>query len=353
MITIKEMARIAGVSPTTVANVLHGRFGKVSRDKRERIEAIIEKSNYRLRTDKRGSRIIAVIFSYKQSDSSSIFQDSFASSLIGAMEEEIQKMGYFMMLYANTDKEECYNMAIAWNVDGIIFLGADRKTLYEFQSRLDIPITTIDTYFRKEDDAYVNIGLKDFDGGRKMADYLKRMGHQRILFLAEHMEAGRISGEILSGHEPDFRYGEIDEQRFQGAKSTGLLLLRFPLSVNLEEREHQIMELIEADFFGASALFFAADTYAIQAMNVLYDNGVSVPEQISVAGFDDTPVSTQIRPKLTTVKQDIAMKGKLAVKETVKSIKSRELRTVDIKLDVDPVIRDSVLRIRSDEQGKP
>lgn len=350
MMTIKEIARLAGVSPTTVANVLHGRFKKVSKEKREKIEEIIDKSNYLSNLGakflaRHGSKIIAVVFSYKQSDNSSIFLDSYASSLIGAIEEEIQKAGYFMMLYANTDVEECYNMAISWNVDGIIFLGADRKTLYEFQSRLDMPITTIDTYFKNSDQAYVNIGLQDYEGGRKMSSYLKSMGHERVLFLAEHPHAEHLSKEIIQGNTTSFHYSDIDEARFAGGCSTEISLLKFPLSTNDSNREQQILTLWRENFLGASAMFFAADSYAIQAMNVLYDAGVPVPERISVVGFDDTPVSRQIRPKLTTIKQDISMKGKLAVNETVRSIKNKGIRTVDRKLPVDLVIRDSVWKL--------
>lgn len=345
MITIKEMAEIAGVSPTTVANVLHGRTKKVSPDTLQRVQDVIEKSNYVSNMGARllgnyGSRIIAVVLAYRHSERSSVVQDPFAGSIIGAMEQEISRRGYFMMLYANPNIEECLHMALAWNIEGLILLGVERENYYIFRSRLDIPIVTIDTYFKEKDQEYANIGLQDYEGGYMMTEYLIRQGHKKIGFFMPN----RIGGE----QAPD----EIDDARFYGYRDAlekhhlrydKKSIHMMPLNENL--REKQLEELAADKFGGCTALFFAADYLAIEAMNVFMDSGCRIPEDISVVGFDNIQASRQCRPKLTTVQQDIDEKGKCAVEQLMDMLKNSKNKCVDMKLPVQLVIRETVKKI--------
>lgn len=345
MITIKEMAEIAGVSPTTVANVLHGRTKKVSPDTLKRVQDIIEKSNYVSNMGARllgnyGSRIIAVVLAYRHSERSSVVQDPFAGSIIGAMEQEISRRGYFMMLYANPNIEECLHMALAWNIEGLILLGVERENYYIFRSRLDIPIVTIDTYFQEKDQEYINIGLQDYEGANMMTEYLIRQGHKKIGFF--------MPNRIGVVNAPD----KIDDARFLGYRNAleenqirfdNKSVYMMPLSETM--REKQLEEFAADHFRGCTALFFAADYLAIEALNVFMDNGYQVPEDISVVGFDNIQASRQCRPKLTTVQQDIDEKGKCAVEQLMDILKKNKSKCVDVKLPVQLVIRDTVKKI--------
>lgn len=349
MITIKEMAEIAGVSPTTVANVLHGRTKKVSKDTLERVQDIIEKSNYVSNMGARllgnyGSRIIAVILAYSRSDRSNVIQDPFAGSIIGAMEQEISKRGYFMMLYTNPNIEECLHMALAWNIEGLILLGVDRKDYYTFRSRLDIPIVTIDTYFREKDTEFVNIGLQDYEGGYMMAEYLIRQGHKKISFLSMDPVGEEMADEF------------IDDARFLGYRDALEknhirydAKRRIVLDGNVYVREKQLTELANNNFGDSTAMFFAADYLAIEGMNVFYDLGYQVPEDISIVGFDNIQASLQCRPKLTTVQQDIAEKGKCGVEQLMEMIKKDKNKCVNKRLPVQLVIRDTVKQMDGTE----
>ncbi|MDD3277807.1 MAG: LacI family DNA-binding transcriptional regulator [Lachnospiraceae bacterium] len=346
MITIKEMAEIAGVSPTTVANVLHGRTKKVSKDTLQRVQDVIEQSNYVSNMGARllgnyGSRIIAVVLAYRNLGRSSIVQDPFASSIIGAMEQEISRRGYFMMLYANPNIEECLHMALAWNIEGLILLGVEREDYYIFHSRLEIPIVTVDTYFQEKDQGYANIGLQDYEGGYMMAEYLIRQGHKKIGFLMPScMEQGTDSDPI-----DDLRFfGYRDALEKHHIRFEQRQVIR--MKPNENAREKQLEELAADNFRDNTALFFAADYLAIEAMNVFYDQGYHIPEDISVVGFDNIRASIQCRPKLTTVQQDIDEKGKCAVEQLMGMIKNGKNKHVNIKLPVQLVIRDTVSNLK-------
>lgn len=341
MITIKEMAEIAGVSPTTVANVLHGRTKKVSEETRKKVQKVIEKSNYVSNMGARllgnyGSRIIAVIISYNNDRQETLMQDPFVGAILGAMEKEMSKSGYFMMLYMNPNVMECLHMAMAWNVEGIILLGVDRSAYYEFRSRLEVPMVTIDTYFKDSDTSYANVGLQDFEGGYMVTEYLLDKGHREIAFLS-------VSDVLLKTTDA------IDVSRYQGYKKA---LMEKGIKVDKErvrklskeekERLGQLEDFARSGFGGCTSLFFASDSLAIEALNIFQDMGHRVPSDISIVGFDNISASCQCRPKLTTVQQDIFQRGEYAIKVLMEQMEKKSQKAINLRLPVELIERDSV-----------
>ena len=90
-----------------------------------------------------------------------------------------------------------------------------------------------------------------------------------------------------------------------------------------------------------SAVFAVSDYYAVDLMQFLQSQGIAVPEQISVAGFDDTPICRQVVPALTSVRQDSALRAKIAV-EKLEQLKHSEETETEIRLPVSLVIRGSI-----------
>lgn len=341
MITIKEMAEIAGVSPTTVANVLHGRNQKVSKETLEKVQNVISQSNYVSNMGARmlgnyGSKIIAVILSYEYRGRTNLMQDPFAGSIIGAIEQEVSRHGYFMMFYTNPNVEECLHMALAWNIEGLILLGINREEYYLFRSRLDIPIVTIDTYFHKSDREYVNVGLQDYEGGFAMTEYLIKQGHSKIAFLSPVPSEGQIDDARFIGYCDALQKHQIHIN----AKA------HIVLQMDARSREQALTELAGNHFEGYTALFFSADCLAIEAMNVFYDLGYRIPQDISITGFDNIPASMQCRPRLTTIQQDIQEKGKKSVEQVMTLIQNRKKGYTDnFRLPVQLIVRDTVKKI--------
>lgn len=281
-----------------------------------------------------GSRLIGVIVTYDRSRDQSAVQDPFYSEIIGALEEEIRKNNYFMLLYTSANVDESVRMASAWNVEGLIVLGCPPGDCPKFKERTSTPIVFIDSYF--EDDKYIyhNVGLDDFSGGYEMTTHLIRRGHKRIAFLADNAQG--VDYERLKGYKQALREAEIpfEEEDF--------IQLHFKKVI----RHTQLTEFAQERLKKYSALFFASDFYASDAINTFFAVGLKVPENISVAGFDDNIFAWHCRPALTTVQQKVADKAYHAVKLMLKIINGEERTGKNIHLPVKLIVRESVVDYR-------
>ena len=123
MATIKEIAQRAGVSTTTVSNVIHGKTKKVSPANIQKIENLIREMGYvqkmGLRVlNKEKSQLIAVVINYHKDFKDSIIGDPFYGKIIGFIEKYVQELGYYLMLYSAKDTDKIFQMVMGWDVDG-------------------------------------------------------------------------------------------------------------------------------------------------------------------------------------------------------------------------------------------
>ena len=131
------------------------------KEKLNRVQQIIEQSNYVSNMGGRllgnyGSKIIAVIIAYHTNEDQIPLDDPFAGTVVGAIEQEVTKNGYFLMLYHNEDVDECMNMAKAWNVEGIILLGVTAEQYVSFKAKVEVPVVAIDTNFHGIKSKFIN-----------------------------------------------------------------------------------------------------------------------------------------------------------------------------------------------------
>ncbi len=343
MVRIKDIAKLANVSPSTVSNVIHKRKEKVSPEIYNRVEKILAEEQYVTHMGARmlsakGSRLVALILAYKRIEKESIVEDPFVSSVIGAVQLALQEKGYFLLLYSNPDMEDCVKISREWNVDGIILLGAKREGYYKMKDSLSVPVVSIDTPFSATDMEYTNIGLEDYEAAKEMTRYLLSMGHRKIAFFS--LTEG---GELLEKHY-------IDSERYRGFKEAmdeeGLFAGGWHnLSFVEEIRKKQYFSFYEENFFHATALFFTADIMALEMMRFCMDRGISIPEKLSVVGFDGIKAGRCMHPMLTTMEQDSAEKGRKAVKELLFLLEEGKGDYKNIRLPVHLFIGETVARI--------
>lgn len=336
MSTIKQIALKAGVSPTTVSNVLHGNTARVSPLILEKVRKIIEEVNYAPNMGavilaRNNSRLIGVILFMEPRSDETVLEDPFASSILGTLEREISTQGYFMMLYTTVDKDEVLRLAATWKLDGLIMLWVPAELASGIKKSIDTPVVFIDCFYDDDSNDYHTIGLDDESGGYQMASYLLSMGHTQIAFLANSKESPsadttRFSGccRALLEHGLSPKEGSF-----------------IPVSKNKAERHALYASLIKEPK-PYTALFFSSDYYAADAITFFIDNGIDVPEHISVVGFDDNSFSRIIRPRLTTMHQDVNKKGQKAVSMLMSLMRKEEPSSRDYKLPVRLVKRDSV-----------
>jgi len=337
VVTIKQIAALAEVSPSTVVNVLHDRRQKVSNVTCEKVRRILRETRYvpniagRI-LKKQNSRLIGVVLTWARRAEQNAVQDPFFSEIIGALEQEIRSAGYFMLLYTAVNVEECVRMAGSWNVEGLILLGCLRDDCSWLMRNSSLPLVFIDSYFNDDGLPYTCVGLQDRRGSFLLTEYLIQQGHRRIAFLADGSPPMGLDFERLSGfREAMARYHlPVREEDY------------LPLSYKAPERHDFLRRFARERLKGYTALTFSSDFYAMDAMTLFYDLGIRVPGDVSICGYDGNIFAGQCRPQLTTIKQDVTAKAVLAVSRVMSLIRKETLPEPVTRLEVSLAVGDSV-----------
>lgn len=337
MVTIKDMAEILGISTTTVSNVIHGKTSQVSQKTVEKVEKLLEEYEYVPNISARNlannsSGIIGMVIKGRKDRIDNLLANSFFGDLVSAIEAEVRTRGYFMMLYISDDINELMRHVSTWNVDGLIMIGIMHDDFARIKSKYKKPAVLVDSYAPRNVADYVNVGLDDEGACHDMAEYLLENGHRKIAFLADNMEGvdyQRYMGFLRAMHEHGV---ETDEDN---------LIMIHP---GILERRSNMREIYEKSK-NFTAFMCCSDYYAAMLISDFTDRGVKIPEELSFTGFDDDAMSRLVRPKITTIHQDIREKGRVAVDCLEKLIKGEKLEKKNYTLPVEMIFRDSVKKI--------
>lgn len=333
MIRIKDIADRAGVSPTTVSNVIHGKTGRVSKATVEKINRILKEMEYVPSISARilannSSGLIGVALGFMKKGNASSFEDPFVSAMLGNLEYQIREHGYYMMLVARHEKDDIMQQALGWNFDGMIAMALKEKEIAELSERLGKPLVTIDQYLPPELGVR-SITMDDRGGAYQMSQYLIGKGHKKFLFLSD-CDLGVDHYRWLGVRQA------MEEAGIEDFESRHIVI-----PWNPEQREKAYEEMLPF-FKKQTALFFSSDYYALEASNFLQNRGIKVPEEISIAGFDDVTYATLARPKLTTVHQMVDGKARRAVEVLMHLIQDEPVQKDIPPLPTTLVERESV-----------
>lgn len=303
-VTIKDIAKHAGVSTASVSYVVNGKKGKVSEETRIRVEDSINALGYRPNISARTlvakqSKLIGLIMPQMQANDQLMLKNPFYSDIISSIELYARSHGYNIMLSGVSDGESYVDIFMKRNIDGAIVLGVYEESFYERLKEIDIPVVLIDSYV--SDDYYYCVNLDDRLGGYKATSHLIDKGHRDIaLVTGEILEEGVIA-ERLRGYKEALRDNDISfKDKYVFAKHVSY-------EYGIEIGRH-----IGKDCPEITAIFATADMMALGVIKGLAEAGKGVPKDVSVIGFDDIYLSQMITPALTTIKQDIDKKGSLA-----------------------------------------
>lgn len=333
MATIRDIARVTGVSCTTVSNVIHGKDNRVSADTIDKINAAIKELGYVPNMSARSlvsnsSKVIGFVNHVITRKGSNFMEDPFHSASIGAIEQELREKGYYLMLRTIETSEELLTFLRNWNVDGLFFTGIFKDHFFDVLSNLNIPIVLIDSYTNQN--SLCNVGLEDFRGSYNITRYLIEHGHKRIAFAS-----------------PDIKDGGVLQERFLGYKSA-LTEFNIPFDKSLvfvQEMDIASCRLASRDIAShpdITAVVATADVMAAGIMTGLREIGKRIPDDISIVGFDDISLCQMITPPLTTVHQDINLKGKLAVNLMLQLLDGKQATERQLILPTTLVERESV-----------
>jgi LacI family transcriptional regulator len=339
MVTIDDIAREAGVSCTTVSNVILGRTNRVSHKTKDNINRIIRERGYVPNMSARAlvsrtSKVVALINHLDPKTSGNFMEDPFHTAFIGAIEEALRQGGYYLMLRTVANSEDLLAFLRNWNVDGLFLTGLfEHEELHATIVSTGKPVVLVDSYL-SDHHGVVNIGLQDFEGAFLATKFLLEQNHRRIAF------AG-----------PPIRFGGVVERRLMGYKAAlGEVGIPFDPEI-VFEREFSTSGTMQLGAYLAerpdiTALFATADIMAAGIMSGLQQSGRKVPDQFSIVGFDDINWCRMTMPMLTTVHQDANRKGEIAADNMMALLEGEPVEERNTILPVRLVIRDSVRALK-------
>lgn len=329
-IRIVDIAEELGLSTATVSNVIHGKTKKISDETVKRVQELLEKKGYipnmaGILLAQNSSRIVGIIINNHEKYENHVLEDAFISASLNALSEELNRTGYFMMVRTTTDLDEIVRVASMWNMEGLILIGFCEQDYKKLRDSMHIPFVVYDGYF-SETEQICNLVIDNYDGGYQAGIYLKQMGHKKVLCIADNficMDKERIDGcrAGMAEYKADY--------------------LQIPMA---QEKRRQFYAENFAKIMEYTAVFAVSDFYAIELIHYLQERGVKVPEEISVIGFDDSPLCDKIYPALTTIKQDSIERAREAI-SILKELKNGVYDKTTIKLPVHLVERASVKRL--------
>lgn len=344
MITLKEIAEEAGVSLTTVSNVLHGKAKKVSPDMEEKIKKLLVKNNYIPRfglnaLTNKGSKIISILVNTPDFVESTPYERPFYGNIIGELESMLRKRGYYIMLFSSKNIPEIMKMTMGWNVDGIISISVPAKYYKQIGKQTGKPIVSID--MNEYDPAKIagcyNVTSRDYEGGKDMTAYLLDQGIEKLVYLANTKSGADYCRYLGASEVYRERMGEDAELEIR------MLGRTYDERVMIYDDMRRLMGR-------KAALFFSTDYNAVEAIGYLQRRQIRVPEDISVVGFDDDVYARLCNPRLTTVSVGVSRKAELAVTLLMRLLDGEEVEEMEPKVDVNIAERESVLK-RNEESG--
>ena len=334
MITLKEIAQEAGVSMTTVSNVINGNTGRVSEATIERIQEIIRRSGYvpnqaARSLAQRESHIVAIIAQCPEGEN--MFRNPYMAEFIGDVTIELQRRGYYPLLRFTDDYRDVERNLLGWNVAGAVLCGAFDRNLQHIKGLSSVPAVLTDSYFPIPSMNYVCVD--DLAGGRIAAQYLLKMGHRHLAFIGNCIEESSVDQLRLQGF--------TEELTANGVSLEPRNVLTVPAPERQDAMLHALLDRPDAP----TALFCTADRVAAQLMMLLARQGRSVPQDVSVMGFDDLPLARMTQPQLTTLGQDVAGKARVTVEMLVRHIRDKSAPAERIQQEVWLVERGTVRRV--------
>lgn len=308
--TLERVARLAGVSPATVSRILNG-SARVTDRRRAAVEEAIRELNYRPNALARG-------LAQGRTNSIGVLTQDIASPFYGealrGIEDALKDTGSIPLIVSGhwmlKDEIERIDHLLSRRVDGLIVLtgGLTDEHLARYAREVPLVVTGRDL----QGPGITSLRFDDYLGARLATEHLVRLGHTRIAHIAgplDHFD----SVERLRGYRDALSEAGIaaDERLVVHAdfhEPGGLLAINQLLSAR-------------APF---TAVFAANDQMALGAMLALHVHGIRVPEDISVVGFDDLPVSNYIVPPLTSVRQPVYEMGAAAARTLIAMIEGRQ-----------------------------
>ncbi len=329
MITIKEIAKLANVSRTTVSRALNN-SGYVSEDARKRIEKVIEETGYvpsehakSLRTKK--TKVIGVILPKISTET--------ASRVVNGIDEELAAAGYQILL-ANTNLDrskeiEHLKLLKSRQVDGIILLATNvSDTITAAIRELDLPFVAIG----QDIPDVSSVLYDDYHAARDITRLFIEKGHEKIAFIGVD-ESDRAVGYLR-------KKAFLDTLAENGMSITESWIQTGRFTI--ESGYDAMKTIMETNAEKPTAVFAVTDRLAVGAMEYLKKNGYHIPGDVAIAGIGASELSKYVTPSLTTVAYQNEEAGRTAGRLILNKVLNNEISAEKVVLSYRLIKQDSL-----------
>lgn len=333
-VTIKDVAKLAGVSISTVSRVIND-SKPVSPEARRKVLHAIETLRYE-------PNEVARSLVTKKSNLIGVVVDDIGSPYVAQIVRGIEEIGrmykYDIILsssYGNADTELRFlKLLRTKQVEGIILVSEIiNQDMIDYMENTKLEFMYINRYYNIPE--LPTISLDHNKATKKMMDYLIELGHKKILYLTQENDSER----------------RIEHEKVEAYKEAMTSIGEKPILVKINNHQidggykigREIVRLKEEK--GITAVFCCQDELAIGLMNYLHDNGIKVPEDISVAGYGDLNVASIYRPTLTTIKEPYYDMGAISIRKMLKKLIGEPIDEEIIVLPIRLAKRESCRRI--------
>jgi DNA-binding LacI/PurR family transcriptional regulator len=312
-LTINDIAELTNVSKSTISRVINN-SGPVSDKTRKAVAEAIE------RLDFKPNEIARSLSLRRTMTVGIVLQDirnPYYANACWHADRLLGQFGYSAVI-CNVDndpdrEQACLNSMGHRSVDGVICIGPQEATVNIVRAveEMEIPVVLVDT--DPQIAALDTVTLDNVYGGQLVVDYLLSLGHRRIAFVTSD----------FTGAERDRRLGYT-----QGLAARGIEVDPSLVISQGEGQWHRgdcpaLMDLIRQGN-APTAIFASNDFKAIRIVRLLHRLGVSIPDDISIVGFDDTDAAAMVTPALTTIHQPIDKMMDIGVRILLKRIEEQD-----------------------------
>jgi DNA-binding LacI/PurR family transcriptional regulator len=332
-ISAKELAAKLNISAATVSMVLNNKPG-ISPATRTLVLDAAKQYGYEFTKKMEDNEPHPVIHFIIYKKNGSIVTDTpFFNQIIEGINIQCQKYQcrqQITYVYENPSIQSRINEIYKLECTGIILLATEMSPEdYKYFAKLEVPIVVLDNYF--EEILYDTVSINNTQGAYLATKYLYQKGHTKIGYLHSKMEIGNFKERKDGYIKALSNYHLMDSQKYM-----------YTVSPTMEEAYEDIKHYLSYSPELATAYFADNDIIAVAALRAFKEQGFSIPDEISVIGFDDMPVCTLTEPPLTTMSVPKLQLGELAVERLMQKINKTAHETIKIEVATTLIERKSV-----------
>ncbi|GAB6138911.1 LacI family DNA-binding transcriptional regulator [Halanaerobaculum tunisiense] len=333
MSTIKDVAKKAGVSPSTVSRVINN-HPRISQDTREQVLESMDEIGYHPNIIARNlvnqqTNTLGLVMPYSTEEA---FADPFYAEVLRGIGAMAQSKGYSLLLITCDGQENEVNAALravkGKQVDGLLLLRVRKNDqLIKELKELEFPFTVVGRPENEDNNYWVN--NDNIQSSKQLIDYLLNLGHTKIGVITGSKEY-IVYQDRLAGYQRALEEQGITYQQDYVAQIIG----------KQESAYEQAKELLKANP-EITALFGVDDQMAYGIVQAVRELDLDIPEDIAVVGFNNNPLSNLITPPLTTMDINTYQLGNQATELLIKVVNDQVTDYCHQLVPTDLIIRES------------